>query len=298
MKIGSHVSNSGNLMLVQAVNEALSYNENCFMLYLGAPQNTYRKKYEDFNVDEFKNILNKNNIKIDDVIVHAPYIVNLAQPDETKRKFAIDFITNELKLMKKIGFKYLVVHPGCHISQGYEKGLELISDSFKQILNNTIGDDTIILIETMAGKGSECCCNFNQIKEVLTTVNSERLMVCFDTCHVFDSGYDIVNNYNDVIAEFDKIIGIDKIKAFHINDSNNICGSRKDRHANVGFGKIGFLPLMKFIYDERFSEIPKILETPYVKGNDGEYPPYKYEIEMIKKNEFDENLLQKIIKEA
>lgn len=295
MKIGSHVSNSGEEMLALAASEAVKFNENCFMIYLGAPQNTYRKEYERMNVEKFKDIINTNNININDVIIHAPYIVNLAQGNPEKRQFAIDFITKEMKLMAKIGCKYMVVHPGSHIDQGIDKGLELISDSFKQILENTKDDATSILIETMAGKGSECCFKFEQIAKILNNVNNDRLNVCFDTCHVHDAGYDIVNNYEKVIKEFDSLIGLDKIKVFHINDSLNLCGAKKDRHTNIGFGQIGYNALMQFIYDDRFSDVVKILETPYVKNGSESYPPYKYEIEMIKNKEFDNNLIEKII---
>lgn len=295
MKIGSHVSNSGDEMLALAASEAVMFNENCFMIYLGAPQNTYRKEIERMNVSKFKDIINENNIDINDVIIHAPYIVNLAQVNTEKRQFAIDFITKEMKLMSKIGCKYMVVHPGSHIDQGIEKGLDLISDSLKQILENTKDDDTYILIETMAGKGSECCFKFEQIAKILNNVNSSRLNVCFDTCHVHDSGYDIINNYENVLNNFNDLIGLERIKAFHINDSLNLCGSKKDRHANIGFGHIGYDALMQFVYDERFKEIPKILETPYVKCGSDSYPPYKYEIQMIKKNKFDNKLIDNII---
>lgn len=295
MKIGSHVSNSGDEMLALAASQAVKFKENCFMIYLGAPQNTYRKDLLKMNVSKFKDIIDKNNIKIEDVIVHAPYIVNLAQGNPEKRNFAIEFITKELKIMAQIGCKYMVIHPGNHVDQGIDTGLELIVDSFKKIIENTNNDNTYLLIETMAGKGSECCFEFSQIAKILKAVNSDRLMVCFDTCHVHDAGYDIKNDYQGVMNEFDNLIGLDKIAVFHINDSMNVCGARKDRHANIGFGNIGFETLMKFINDERFIDVPKILETPYVKSNDDSYPPYKYEIEMIRSGVFDNQLLEKII---
>lgn len=293
MKIGSHVSNNGNLMLIGSALEALSYGSNCFMVYLGAPQNTYRKPFEQLNSLKMKEILQNNNINIEDVIVHAPYIVNLAQPDFEKRKFAIDLITKELQVMAKIGFKYLVIHPGAHMKNGIDAGLDLIIDSFKQILANTKEDNTVLTIETMAGKGSECCFEFSHIKKIINAVGSDRVGVCLDTCHIFDAGYDIVNDYDNVINNFNDIVGLNNLKVIHINDSKNVCGSHKDRHANFGFGNIGFDTLIKFVYDERFLSIPKILETPYVN----DCPPYKYEIEMIKNKLFDKYLLDKISKE-
>ena len=299
MKIGSHVSNSGDLMLAGSLAEALGYNANALMVYLGPPQSTIRKSFNALNSDLLKEGLKQYNINLEDVIIHAPYIVNLAQPDQEKRSFAIDFITKEMQMMAKIGAKYMVVHPGAHMKQGVEKGLELIADSFKQILKNTINDDTFIAIETMAGKGSECCFEFSQIAKVMDLVGTplnERLVVCFDTCHVHDSGYDIINQYEEVLKEFDEKIGLDKIKVIHLNDSKNIKGAKKDRHENIGFGHIGFNALMQFVNDHRFKDVPKILETPYIKIDDKtSYPPYKYEIKMIRNQLFDEDLISKII---
>ncbi|MBO4667878.1 MAG: deoxyribonuclease IV [Bacilli bacterium] len=298
IKIGSHVSNSGDLMLYNSLQEALSYKANCFMVYLGPPQSTQRKPFDLLHSDLLQKGLKENNIKAEDVIIHAPYIVNLAQPDIEKRQFGIDFITSELKMTYLIGAKYMVLHPGAHMKEGVDRGLELISDSLKKILENTSGDDSVIALETMAGKGSECCYEFSQIRKLIDLVGeplNKRLGVCFDTCHVHDAGYDIINNYDEVMNEFDKIIGFDKIKVFHINDSKNERGSHKDRHENIGFGCIGFEPLMKFINDPRFINIPKILETPYVKNGDDSYPPYKYEIEMIRRGIFNNNLINDVI---
>ena len=297
IKIGSHVSNNGDLMLVGSLKEALDYNANCFMVYLGAPQSTIRKDINLYNIDLFKEGLDKFNIKIEDVIIHAPYIVNLAQPDEEKRKYAVDFITQEMKRMKAVGCKYMVLHPGAHMKEGVEAGLKRIAISLKQILANTDGDDTYFALETMAGKGSECCSSFEEIKTLMDLVGEykNRLYVCFDTCHTNDAGYDLINDYDGVMKKFDEIIGLDKIKVFHINDSKNERESHKDRHENIGFGTIGFDTLMKFVYDERFKDIPKILETPYVKDGDDSYPPYKYEIEMIRNKKFDSKLIDKII---
>lgn len=298
MKIGSHVSNNGDLMLALSVSEAIKNEENAFMVYLGPPQSTIRKGYDELNVDLFHEGLNRFGILNDDVIIHAPYIVNCASPIEEKRKFAIDFLTKELDMTGLIGSKYMVVHPGCHMNEGIDKGLERISDSFKKILKNTKNQNTCIAIETMAGKGSECCFEFSQIKKLIDLCEpySNRVVVCFDTCHTFDSGYDLVNDYEGVLNEFDNIIGLSKIKVIHLNDSKNILGSKKDRHENIGFGNIGFNTLMKFVNDERFIDVPKILETPFVSVGKNSYSPYKEEIKMIKANKFNENLLNDIIK--
>lgn len=294
MKLGCHVSNNGKLMLEGSVKEAVSYGANTFMVYLGAPQNSYRKKASELNIEGMKKALAENQIAVEDVIVHASYLINLAQSDLSKRQFGIDFLTREIKTMDEIGAKYLVIHPGAHMMLGIEEGLKLIIESLKQIFENTKESNVSIAIETMAGKGSECCSLFTQIKQVLDGVNNKRLCVCFDTCHVHDAGYDIINDYQNVMKSFDNLIGFDKLRVFHINDSKNIKGSKKDRHENIGFGEIGFNALMQFVYDERFVDIPKILETPYVESEEEEYSPYKYEIEMIKNNQFDCNLIEKI----
>lgn len=295
IKIGCHVSCNGNDMFLGSVKEAISYGANTFMFYLGAPQNTYRKPLETFLIEEAKALMIENNIDIKDLVVHAPYIVNLAQPDDEKRNFAIEFLSSEVKKCSIIGVRTIVIHPGAAVGQEMSIALDKIAQSLKEILKNTNDCDVTIAIETMAGKGTECCYTFEQIKILLDSVNSDRIKVCYDTCHTSDSGYDLKNDYEKVISEFDRIIGTEKIAVIHVNDSKNECGERKDRHENIGFGKIGFDALVKIIYDERFKDIPKILETPYVKEEDKEFPPYKFEIAMIKEKKFDEKLIEKII---
>lgn len=281
MKIGSHVGLKAPLMFEGSVLEAKSYNANCFMVYTGAPQTTKRTRIEDLRIKEAKNDL--------EFIVHAPYIVNLANPDEEKRNFSINFLTEEVKRTYLMGSKVMVLHPGNHVGQGVEKGIELISEGLKKIIENTNDLDVCIALETMAGKGTEVGKSFEELKKIIDLTSSNRIGVCFDTCHTWDSGYDI-RDFDRVIDEFDNIIGIDLIKAFHINDSKNDLGSHKDRHENIGFGKIGFEALIKIINDKRFDSIPHILETPYVN----DIPPYKYEIEMIKNGIFNEFLLNEI----
>lgn len=299
MKLGSHVQNSGKEMLAGSVLEALSYGANCFMVYLGAPQNTYRKRLDDLKIKEMQELLIENNIDINDIVVHAPYIVNLAQGDREKHDFAIRFITQEVEYAHEAGFKTIVLHPGAHVGQGVETGIKNIANALIQILDNTKHTDVNIAIETMAGKGTEVGSNFYELQKIIKLVDSNRIKVCFDTCHTFDSGYDLVNNYEEIIEEFDQIIGLDKIAVIHVNDSKNNLGSRKDRHTNIGFGQIGFDTLYKIITDERFKDIPKILETPYVPipGTKDSLPPYKYEIEMLKNNEFNPNLIEDILEQ-
>lgn len=297
MKLGCHVSNSGQEMLIGSVREAVSYGANCFMVYMGAPQNTYRKKNEDLNVLPMQDLLAEHKINIDDIIVHAPYIINLAQGDEEKRQFAVDFMIREVELAHFAGFKTIVIHPGAHVGQGLEKGLDNIAKSLIEILDKTSHTLVNIALETMAGKGTEVGSKFEEIKYLIEKANSPRIKVCLDTCHINDAGYDIVNRYDEVLAELDAIIGFDKLAVIHVNDSKNPLGSRKDRHENIGFGHIGFDTLNRIIKDSRFRNIPKILETPYIPIADSKnsLAPYKHEIEMIKKGKFNKNLLKDIL---
>lgn len=298
MKIGSHVSNNGLKMLVGSVEEALSYGENCFMIYLGAPQTTYRKDVEQLNYQKALEIAKQNGINPEDIIVHAPYIVNLGQSDDEKFNFAISFLAKELAMVGKVGLKYMVLHPGAHVGNGENFALDRIADGINEILRLTSNDNTVIAIETMAGKGTECGKTFEEIKRIIDLVHDKtRIGVCLDTCHIFDAGYDIVNSYEDVINEFDSVIGLKYLKVIHLNDSKNQLGSHKDRHENIGFGNIGFNALLKVLNDKRFEQIPKILETPYVSVSKLEsYPPYKEEIEMLKNQTFNENLKEEVIK--
>lgn len=291
MKIGCHVSNAGKEMLLGSVNEAFNYGANGFMVYLGAPQNSYRKNIEEMRIDDYQKRLKEFAIDPIDVIIHAPYIINLAQGDDEKRQFAIDFMTKEVKTTHAIGAKYIVIHPGAYLDLGLETGLLKIIDSLNQVLDNTKETDVVICLETMAGKGTECCFQYKQIQFILETMKSDRIKVCLDTCHTNDSGYDWVNDYEGVIKQIKETIGLEAIKVIHLNDSKNPLGSKKDRHENIGFGNLGFTTLNKVCHDERFKDIMKILETPYIEG----FPPYKFEIEMLKKGDFNPNLKDEVI---
>jgi len=296
LKIGSHVSYKKEDGLLGSVKEALSYGENTFMFYTGAPQNTFRSKIDEKKAEEAKTLMLKENIDIKDVIIHAPYIINLANDkDQSKFEFAVNFLKQEISRAQTLGIKKIVLHPGSHVGIGIEKGLENISRGLNLVLDEKEGP--IICLETMAGKGTELGKTFEEIKTIIDNVkNKERVMVCLDTCHLNDAGYD-VTKFDKLLNEFDKVIGLNKIGCIHINDSKNEMGAHKDRHENIGIGMIGFENLIKIIYNDKLKNVSKILETPYVSidgGKDRTYPPYKFEIEMIREKKYDENFIENI----
>ena len=275
--IGSHVGYKKDSGLVGSVEEALSYGANTFMFYTGAPQNTIRSSINLDNVKKAYSLMKDNGIDKDNVIVHAPYIINLANGDLSKFNFSCNFFSEELKRVDTFGFKYLVLHPGSHVGLGADVGISNIIKALNLVLDKD-NSDVMILLETMAGKGSEVGRCFEEIKTIIDGVSKKgRIGVCLDTCHLNDGGYDL-NNFNDILDLFDKIIGIDKIKCIHINDSKNILGSHKDRHENIGKGTIGLDTLIKIIDCDKLKDVPKILETPYIDG----HAPYKEEISLIR----------------
>lgn len=283
VKIGSHVSLSGKKMLLGSIEESLENGANCLMVYTGAPQNTKRRPIDEFRVDEAKELLAKNNISMDDVIIHAPYIINLANTTKPEVfELAVDFLRQEIKRVEEIGAKYIVLHPGAHVGAGEEDGLDQIVKGLDMVL--TKDQTPIICLETMAGKGSELGTSFEQLAYIINNVKlPDKLGVCLDTCHINDAGYD-ETDFDKILDEFDKIIGLDRLKVIHVNDSKNPIASHKDRHANIGYGTIGFDKLIKIIYNPRIKDLCKILETPFV--NDRKDSPYKHEIAMIKNKKF------------
>ena len=285
MIIGSHVSFKKDTQLVGSVEEALSYGSTTFMFYTGAPQNTVRNKIDDnLTLEAFK-IMGENNIDINNVIVHAPYIINMASDND----FAVSFLKQEIKRVEQLHMTKLVLHPGSSVKLSEEEGINKIINNL-----NKVGKSSVtILLETMAGQGSELGRSFEQIKKIIDGVDYE-LGVCLDTCHIHDAGYDI-SNFDKVLDEFDRIIGLKYLKCIHVNDSKNEISSHKDRHENIGYGYLGFDNLIKIIYHEKLKDVPKILETPYIKTDDDSYPPYKFEIDMIKNKTFNDNLASDVI---
>ncbi|NBJ68539.1 MULTISPECIES: deoxyribonuclease IV [Clostridia] len=294
LKIGSHVSMSGKKMLQGSSEEAVSYGANTFMIYTGAPQNTRRKPIEELNLEAGKAHMKEHGIE--EIVVHAPYIINIGNSTKPQTfQLGVDFLRSEIERTDAIGARQIVLHPGAHVGAGVDTGIKQIVTGLNEVLEKN--KDVEIALETMAGKGSEIGRNFDELAKIIDGVtHNEKLSVCFDTCHVHDAGYDIVNDFDGVLNEFDKIIGVDRIKVIHVNDSKNEIGAHKDRHENIGFGHIGFDALLYVINHPQLTELPKILETPYV-GEDkkNKKPPYRYEIEMIKTGKFDNELIEKIM---
>ena len=267
MKIGSHVGMSGKEMLLGSAKEAVSYGADTFMFYTGAPQNTRRKEIGELNIDPAWEYMREHGIR--EIIVHAPYIINLGNAVKPETfSLAVEFLAKEI-------------------------------DRTVSCRSHTL--DCCVALETMAGKGSEIGRTFEELARIYDGVKySDKLRVCFDTCHTSDSGYDIIHHFDDVIEEFDRIIGKDQIAVFHINDSKNVPGAAKDRHENIGFGHIGFEAINYIVHHADFRDVPKILETPYIPSVENpkkSYAPYKYEIEMLRAGKFDPDMKERIVKE-
>lgn len=285
IKLGSHVGMAGKEMFLASAKEAVSYGANVFMLYTGAPQNTRRKEISELNIEAGWKYAKEH--EIEEIIVHAPYIINLANTVKPETyELAVEFLEKEIIRTAAMGSHIMVLHPGSHVNAGVEAGTAQIIKGLNTVLNQN-DDDVYIALETMAGKGSEIGRTFEEIKAIYDGVDKkDRLRVCFDTCHVNDSGYDLVNDLSATLEKFDKTIGTDQIAVFHINDSKNELGAGKDRHENIGKGYIGFETLHEIVHLPEFESVPKILETPYIKDeNDSKksYPPYKEEIAMLRK---------------
>jgi deoxyribonuclease IV len=294
LKIGSHVSMSGSKMMLAASEEAVSYGANTFMIYTGAPQNTRRKKIEDLNIEAGRRHMEEHGIS--DIVVHAPYIINIGNttnPDTFD--LGIRFLTTEIERTEALGAKQIVLHPGAHVGAGTEVGIKRIIEGLNEVLTGK--EQVQIALETMAGKGSECGKSFEELAMIINGVNhNDKLSVCFDTCHTHDAGYNIVEDFDGVLNEFDKIIGVDRLKVLHINDSKNSVGMRKDRHENIGFGHIGFKALSYIVHHPQLTQVPKILETPFVgEDKNNKKAPYRFEMNMLREKTFDEDLLSKIL---
>ncbi|MDK9865425.1 endonuclease IV [Staphylococcus equorum] len=294
MLLGSHVSMNGKKMLEGSAEEAHKLGESTFMIYTGAPQNTRRKPIEELNIEKGHEIMEQHGLS--NIVVHAPYIINIANTIKPHVfDLGVEFLQSEIERTQALGAKDIVLHPGSHVGEGADVGIKKIIEGLNEVLTND--NNVRIALETMAGKGSEVGRNFEEIAQIIDGVNhNERLSVCFDTCHTHDAGYNVKEDFDGVLNEFDKIVGVDRIKVVHVNDSKNDIGAHKDRHENIGFGYIGFDALNYIVHHDAFKDVPKILETPFV-GEDkkSKKPPYKLEIEMLKQQQFDPELQNKLL---
>lgn len=296
MKLGSHVGMSGKEMLLGSAKEAVSYGADTFMFYTGAPQNTRRKSISELNIDAAWDYLSQH--QIEEIIVHAPYIINLGNSVKPETfELAVQFLQLEIERTAACKSQTLILHPGAHVGAGTEAGIAQIIKGLNEVL--TADTPCNIALETMAGKGSETGRSFEELAQIYDgVIHSDKLRVCFDTCHTSDSGYDIIHDFDGVIEKFDRLIGKDQIAVFHVNDSKNPSGAAKDRHANIGFGEIGFDALSYIVHHPDFTDVPKILETPYIPSPTKEkksYAPYKYEMEMLRRQTFYPDLADQII---
>ena len=283
LKIGSHVGMSGKEMMLGSAKEAVSYNANTFMLYTGAPQNTKRKAISELNIEKAWEYMQAHGIE--EFVVHAPYIINLANSvNEDTYRIAVEFLTLEIQRTIAMGSHILILHPGSHVGAGVDIGIDRIAQGLNEVL--TREQDCLIALETMSGKGSEIGHSFEELAAIFDKVRyNDKLRVCMDTCHLNDAGYDVVNHFDDMIDQFDKLIGKEQIALFHINDSKNERGAAKDRHANIGNGTIGMEALRYIVHHPDFMQLPKILETPYVSSSadpNKKVAPYREEIALLR----------------
>lgn len=299
LKLGCHVGMSGKEMMLGSVKDAIRVGANTFMLYTGAPQNTKRKNLSELRIEEASKLMQKKGIS--EFVVHAPYIINLANTIKPETfEIAVEFLELELARAEAMGSNTLVLHPGSHVGEGVETGVKQIARGINAVLKPDTKVN--IALETMAGKGSEIGRSFEELAMIYDkVVYNNKLRICFDTCHTSDAGYDIIHDFDGVMEQFDKRIGKDQIAVFHMNDSKNVPGAGKDRHENFGFGEIGFDPLIYIMNHKDFMEVPKILETPYIKdpvNPKKSYEPYKYEIAMIRSGVFDADMKHRILAES
>ena len=296
LKLGSHVGMSGKEMFLGSVKEAVSYGANTFMVYTGAPQNTRRKEISELNIEAGLAFAKEHGIS--EFVIHAPYIINLGNTEKAETfSLAVEFLAKEIERSVAMQAATIVLHPGSHVGAGTEAGIAQIVKGLNEVLTKEM--PITVALETMAGKGSEVGKTFEELAAIYDgVVHNEKLRVCFDTCHTHDAGYDIRNDFDGVMEQFDRILGKKQIAVFHINDSKNIQGAAKDRHENLGFGEIGFEALNYIVHHKDFTEVPKILETPYVTASDGvkekTLPPYLQEIRMLKEERFHEELIAEI----
>lgn len=283
LKIGSHVS-CADKGLLSAANEANEYGSTSFMIYTGAPQNTRRKPIESMFPEEGKQKMRENGVG--EIVVHAPYIINLGSYKENTYQLAVDFLQEEIRRTHALEVKHIVLHPGAFTDKDADYGIQRIADGLNEVLGGTNETDVHIALETMAGKGTEIGRTFEELASIIDKVEfNQRLSVCLDTCHIHDAGYDIVNDLDGVLKKFDDTIGLERLGVIHLNDSKNPRGAGKDRHTPIGSGYIGFETINNVVHHEALAGLPFILETPWI-GKDAKKlrPMYEVEIALLRGN--------------
>lgn len=281
MILGCHVRMKAPLYVEGSVKEALGYGANALMIYTGAPQNTRRTDIDHLHIPEAKALLKEAGISLEHLIVHAPYIINPANSVKPEvGELAVQFLRSEAERTKAIGARYLILHPGSYTSTDLQTGIRTIITHLNMV---DLPEGITVCLETMAGKGSETGYTFDQIAEILKGLKQkDQYGVCLDTCHIHDAGYEI-HDFDAVLDSFEGSIGLERLHVIHLNDSKNVRGSRKDRHANIGLGEIGFETLEAIASNPRIENIPKILETPYIDRK----PPYQKEISMLRTGKYE-----------
>ena len=272
--LGSHVSFQARDYLLGSVREALSYGADAMMIYLGAPQTTRRVTGVDFHLEEALAAAKAGGLEPEHIIVHAPYIVNLANPDPEKSGFAESFLDSELLRAEQFGLQTVVLHPGAAVGQPVVLALQKTAAALRRLTLSHPG--VTVALETMAGKGTEIGRDFAEIGALLKLIDTPNVGVCLDTCHLNDAGYELAD-FDGLIGQMTEYFDPDRVRCIHLNDSKNPIGAHKDRHANIGLGTIGFEILQSVLFHERFAGIPKILETPYIDG----VAPYREEIRRL-----------------
>ena len=271
LNIGCHLSTSKGFKGMGR--DALAIGANTFQFFTRNPRGGAAKAIDRADLDEFLQLAREQRFA--PLLAHAPYTLNACSADENVRRFAREMMADDLARMELLPGNYYNFHPGSHVGQGDEAGIALIVDQLNALLSAP--QTTTVLLETMAGKGSEVGRTFGQLRQIIERVErAEKIGVCLDTCHVHDAGYDIINDLDGVLAEFDAEIGIDRLRAIHLNDSMNPLGSRKDRHARIGDGQIGLAAITRIVNHPHLRQLPFYLETP------NELPGYAEEIALLR----------------
>ena len=271
LNIGCHLSTTKGFENMGK--EALEIGANTFQFFTRNPRGGKAKKIDEKDVKALLKLMEENNFS--KILAHAPYTLNACSADERTREFALEMMADDLERMEYFPNNLYNFHPGSHVKQGVEVGIDYIASMLNKVIKKE--QTTTVLLETMAGKGTEVGRSFEEIREIIDKVElKDHIGVCLDTCHVFDAGYDIVNDLDGVLDEFDRVIGLDRLKAIHLNDSKNICGSHKDRHEKIGEGNIGLEAIKKIINHSKLRHLPFFLETP------NELSGYKKEIELLR----------------